>query len=710
MLRDVLPTKRLVVSSRAEAGGRVVWPVNPVEEPAEGLTLDALFSQSPLGLHIFDANLRLVRINPATAAMRGRDTRELVGLSFRDVFLLEDPDSVEALARSVLKDGRPVLERRVRAFMDPRPAPARTYSVSLFRLRSQAGSVLGLAAAVVDVTELAVAEAGSQILGAVRARAGASLDAVDICRQLADVLAGDMADAVVVEVVDALMTGDDPPLVPPPEFVALHSTAVRRRGTAFGSGPFGSSHVPRAASPFGLALTRGRPVTVTLGGDAAWLHAAADHAAAVRGATPSAVLVAPFMLRGTLLGLVSLYRFEGSSSFTQEDAALAATVADYVALCLDNSRRYTREHAVAATVQRRLLPQTPQTAVGLETAQGHLTTPTASGGWYDVIALSSARTALVIGEVDGAGIHTSATMGQLRTALRSLASLDLEPDELLARLDETTRQLAAERRALPAADPLREQALTASCLCAIYDPVSRTLTAARAGNPGLVFVSPDGALVDMDLPDGPQLGTSETAPFAATRMPVPDGTVLALTTPALFAALGAQGLHAHLVPADGGPLRERCDQVLLASEAAGQSGAVILLLSQATGLVQDAAVDWILDVGERTPAQARSLVRVQLGHWGLPAEVSYTTELLVSELVTNVVRYGVPPCRLRLIRSDRLSVEVSDGAASSPHLRHARNSDEGGRGLYIVSRIADRWGVRSTTRGKTVWFEQRVRS
>ncbi|WP_052438634.1 SpoIIE family protein phosphatase [Streptacidiphilus jiangxiensis] len=682
--------------------------MNRAQEPAEGLTLEALFSQSPQGLHIFDAGLRLVRINPATAAMRGRDARELVGLPLREVFALEDPDSVEALARSVLEDGRPVLERRVRAFLDPPTAAVRTYSVSLFRLRSPAGAVLGLAATVVDVTELVVAEAGSQALDAVRARVGVSLDAVEICRELAEVLTGGMADAVVVEIVDALMTGDDPPLLPLPPFVALHGAAVQRRGADTGSGPFGSSHPPDATSPVGLALAQGRPVTVTLAGEPAWLHASADHAAAVRGEVPATVLVVPFLLRGTLLGLASLYRFEGSPSFTQEDTVLAATVADYVALCLDNSRRYTREHAVAATVQRRFLPQAPQAAVGLETAQGHLATPSASGGWYDVIPLSSARTALVIGEVDGSGIHTSATMGQLRTALRCLASLDLQPDELLARLDETTRQLAAERRALPAADPLREQALTANCLYAVYDPVSGTLTAARAGHPGLVLVSRDGTLAEVDLPDGPTLGTSETAPFAATRMPVPDGTVLALTTPALFASLGPQALHAHLVAAGGRPLREQCDQTLHASADARHAGAVMLLLGRAIGLDLDASADWNLEPDERAPAQARSLVRTQLGRWGLSEEAVYATELVVSELVTNVVRYGEPPCRLRLIHADRLSVEVSDGEASSPHLRHARTTDEGGRGLYIVSQLADRWGVRFAAQGKTVWVEQHV--
>ncbi|MFD9128611.1 ATP-binding protein [Kitasatospora sp. NPDC059571] len=241
--------------------------------------------------------------------------------------------------------------------------------------------------------------------------------------------------------------------------------------------------------------------------------------------------------------------------------------------------------------------------------------------------------------------------------------------------------------------------MVASRLCAIYDPASGTLTAARAGHAALVLISPDDALAEVDLPDGPALGTSETAPFAAASMPVPDGTVLALTTPALYAALGAQGLLAHLAGAERS-LREQCDHILLASGDTGQAGAAVMLLARAAGLDRDDAADLVLDTDERAPAQARALVRTQLGRWGLPEEAVYTTELVVSELVTNVVRYGDPPCRLRLIHADRLSVEVSDGEASSPHLRHARTTDEGGRGLYIVSQLADRWGVRYAAAGR----------
>jgi anti-sigma regulatory factor (Ser/Thr protein kinase) len=91
--------------------------------------------------------------------------------------------------------------------------------------------------------------------------------------------------------------------------------------------------------------------------------------------------------------------------------------------------------------------------------------------------------------------------------------------------------------------------------------------------------------------------------------------------------------------------------------------------------------------------------------WGLE-ECAFVTELVVSELVTNAIRYGEEPIRLRLIRDRALICEVTDGGNTSPHLRRARTFDEGGRGLLLVAQLTDHWGTRHTTRGKTVWAEQ----
>jgi anti-sigma regulatory factor (Ser/Thr protein kinase) len=185
--------------------------------------------------------------------------------------------------------------------------------------------------------------------------------------------------------------------------------------------------------------------------------------------------------------------------------------------------------------------------------------------------------------------------------------------------------------------------------------------------------------------------------------------VLALATPGLLDPLGPQAVRDHLVGV-AAPLRERCDKLLLRAGGTDPAGDVILLLGKADGLAPEVAADWVLDADEHAPAAARRHVREQLQCWGLPEEATYTTDLLVSELVTNVVRYGRSPCRLRLIRGEQLTVEVRDGAASSPHVRHARTTDEGGRGLYIVAALADRWGVRTTTRGKTARLEQPLES
>ncbi|NUS11117.1 MAG: ATP-binding protein, partial [Streptomyces sp.] len=103
--------------------------------------------------------------------------------------------------------------------------------------------------------------------------------------------------------------------------------------------------------------------------------------------------------------------------------------------------------------------------------------------------------------------------------------------------------------------------------------------------------------------------------------------------------------------------------------------------------------------------RARGLAARQLAAWGA-AEEAPTTQLIVSELLTNAIRYGSPPLTLRLIRSDRLVCEVTDASSTSPHLRHAGGLDEGGRGLFLVAELAETWGTRYGPQGKTIWAEQ----
>ncbi|MER5805650.1 ATP-binding protein [Streptomyces mirabilis] len=103
-------------------------------------------------------------------------------------------------------------------------------------------------------------------------------------------------------------------------------------------------------------------------------------------------------------------------------------------------------------------------------------------------------------------------------------------------------------------------------------------------------------------------------------------------------------------------------------------------------------------------AQARALTARQLQAWGLE-EMAFSAELIVSELVTNAIRYAGAPIQLRLIRDRVLTCEVSDPSINQPYLRRARFTDEGGRGLFLVAQLTSRWGSRYRLNGKTIWTE-----
>ncbi|MER6979299.1 ATP-binding SpoIIE family protein phosphatase, partial [Streptomyces carpinensis] len=339
-----------------------------------------------------------------------------------------------------------------------------------------------------------------------------------------------------------------------------------------------------------------------------------------------------------------------------------------------------------------------------------------AGGWSNTCALPGARTALVVGDVAGHGVHTAVTMGQLRTAMQSLAALDLEPDEFLARLDDTMTRLADERRALPHGDPLRSQPLSATCLCALYDPFTHTCTIASAGHPPPVVVGPGSSTRVVELAAGGALGGGGGPPYATTAVTLADGDVLALYTASLLEAArpecgesGTLPLQRLLADTDR-PLQDLCDDILYRLRLDALPGDAILLLARTHPFPADCVATWLLDEEPTAPAVARRHARRQLVGWGVDEDAAYDTQELVSELVTNALRYGAPPVHLRLINDRKLTCEVHDAGTSAPRLRHARTIDEGGRGLFICAQLAQNWGIRYTNDGKTVWTEQALPS
>ncbi|MFB6984944.1 SpoIIE family protein phosphatase [Streptomyces sp. NPDC056178] len=682
---------------------------DPVTTPFDRMgaaLLRTLFSQSAVGLHVLDTELRVVRANPRSDAVSGD---LLVGRHFTDAYRLEKPDRAERILREVLASGVATRERLIRGRLLDAPGPDRSLMVSVYRLDDPHGHALGLLAAVVDVDEQEKARTRAACLAAVRTKVGRSLEVAAACEGLVEAVVPVFADFAVVEVVEEVLRGSDPPLGPLGPDFPLRRAAVRGPGAhGHRGGLVGEMRRLPGRTPYALAASDLRPRLVRITPRTAWLEADPDSARLIEATGAHSLIVVPLKLHGAVLGLVSFYRCRGTEPFEEDDLPFTLTAAAHVALSIDNARRYERDHVIASTVQRRLLPQLDGARIGVETA--HVVLPGRnSGSWFDAIGLSGARTALIVGAVDGPGLQTAITMGQLRTVIHALAGLDLAPDEVLARLTDTADRLAAERAALPPGDWVHGQSVTATCMYAVYDPFTRMCTIARAGDPMPGLVTPDGATTVLDVPEGPRLFSDDSSPFATASFELDEGSVLAF-----FAGTplprGVPTRVRDALTAPGRSLQDLCDDVVYSLPAEVHLEGAALLLARTGVVPADRVATWELAHDRTTPAIARTLVRDRLDGWNLDAETIEATELIVSELITNAVRYGTAPLQLRLILDRTLTCEVHDSSRVSPHLRHARTVDEGGRGLFIVSQLAAHWGTRFGQDGKALWTEQEIPS
>jgi anti-sigma regulatory factor (Ser/Thr protein kinase) len=311
----------------------------------------------------------------------------------------------------------------------------------------------------------------------------------------------------------------------------------------------------------------------------------------------------------------------------------------------------------------------------------------------------------VVGDVVGHGLHAAATMGRLRTAVLNFSTLDLPPDELLGHLDELVSRLDQDQTASPNGDAVTG----ASCLYAIYDPVSQLCTMARAGHPPPALVHPDGTVEFPDVPAGPPLGLGGL-PFSAAQLRLPADSTLVLYTDGLvedrerdieegLVLLGRSLRHAGRAP------QEICEAVLAALLPPRPIDDIALLVARTRVLTGDQVAQWEVPADSAAVGEVRAAVSRQLTQWGL-TEMAFVTELILSELVTNAIRYATEPISVRLLRDRTLICEVSDSSSTSPHLRYAASMDEGGRGLFLVAQFAERWGTRHTANGKVIWAEQ----
>lgn len=404
--------------------------------------------------------------------------------------------------------------------------------------------------------------------------------------------------------------------------------------------------------------------------------------------------------------------------FGEDDLALAEDLVSRAAVCVDNARRYTRERDAALVLQRNLLPRRlpEQDAVEVAACYRPADELTGLGGdWYDLIPLSGARVALVVGEVPGHGIDAAAAMGRVRTAVRTLAALDLPPAEILAHLDDLVARMDDEEGVAAETEPQEPrsggaQTVGAACVYVVYDPVDGRCVMAAAGHPAPAVVLPDGSVTFIELPQGSPLGAGGP-PFESAEVTLPEGSTLALHTDGLLARGERWALDTdrerlrQALEQSADTLELRCGTVIDALVPARPYDDVALLMARTRRLSAERVADWELPADPAAVAEARKTASRRLAEWGL-AELSFTTELVVSELVTNAIRYATGPIRLRLIRERTLVCEVFDGGTTAPHLRHPRATDEGGRGLLLVSQVTQRWGTRFLPEGKIIWAEQ----
>ncbi|MFE9123942.1 SpoIIE family protein phosphatase [Streptomyces sp. NPDC007148] len=684
------------------AGSSTVWEVRAAAgavSKQDLAILRAMFTQSSVGLHVLDDRLRIVRVTTATRGLRDVPAESLVGRVFSEAFRLMAPEEEEKTAREVLASGRPVLNRLVRSLVGAVGRRPRVYSVSYARLESEGGEVLGLIVSTVDVTERERALQRLETLEHVRACVGERLEVVAVCEELAGAVVPAFSGIVVVEVIEDVVRGEEPPLAPVDRDIPLRRAAFRGLRSAY---PVGEVRKLPYGTPFSRVLTDLRPRLVPVEPDSIWLEADASRAESIQRSCAHSLIVAPLSVRGEALGVVSFYRYREEEPFDEADVALASDICAHAALCVENARRYTRERTIAATVKRRLLPQQPATPSTVAISHLHIPGPGGGGAWFDVIELAGARTALILGDVSGRGMDTATTMGQLRTALHSLAALDLEPDELMARLSDTAARLAEEREALPSADPLHRVPLAAGCLIVVYDSVEQKCAIVRAGHPKPLAVLPDGSAATMCVSAGPVLAGKGSAPFPATAVSLPPGSTIVMINEDLPVPLGPL-----LETGARRPLGDLCDALAYALRDANDKEKMVLL-ARIEALPADQVLTCPLPAEPRAAPLARAAVRRQLETWKIDEETAFTTELIASELVGNAIRYGASPIRLRLILDRQLTCEVSDTASSAPHLKHARTIDENGRGLFIIANLADNWGTRYYADEKTVWAQQTV--
>ncbi|GGY27489.1 hypothetical protein GCM10010299_37170 [Streptomyces tanashiensis] len=544
--------------------------------------MESLFTQSPIGLALLGPDLRFLRVNDALARMNGVPAARHVGHRLTEVVPGVNATSLEALMRQVLESGTAVVDARRVGRTPADPDRDHIWSCSYAPLVDRAERrPLGLIASLVDITESQEAHTEVErarhrfaLLAEAGARIGTTLDLKQTAEEAVRFLVPQLADSADVQILESVLEPDDP---------AASTRGVLRRLAARFPDPTAPTALLVPGQTFQIPLDsvyervvgRGRPTNLYTSDIPALFTDPRTEALRTYFATRigSARLV-PLVARGQVLGAITVTRLRTREPFDEQDCVLIDEVVARAALNIDNARLYTTQREAALTLQRSLtnneLPDVP----GLELTGRYL--PASShdvgGDWFDAIALPGGRTGLVIGDVMGHGIHAAAVMGQLRTAVRTLARHDIPPARMLSSLDAVVADLGEDEMA--------------TCVYAVHDPATGGWVIARAGHPPPAVATPDGTITFLDGPPGTPLGTG-AHDFGTEEVALPGGGLLVLYTDGLIEARdrdldqGMRQLAEALRPLDR-PLDTLCDEVLVRLLAGPAQDDVAMLLARTT--------------------------------------------------------------------------------------------------------------------------------
>lgn len=428
----------------------------------------------------------------------------------------------------------------------------------------------------------------------------------------------------------------------------------------------------------------------------------------IKGLKITSAAYLPLIAQARPIGALGLL-YGDKTGFSSEERNLLVALGSSIAQSLQRAMLYEQEHDLAEGLQQAMLPRRIPLVPGAQIAVRYRSARMGrdiGGDWYDIIALPGGRVGAVIGDVQGHDTDAAAVMGQLRIVLRAYAAEGHAPATVMARASVFLDELDTDR--------------FATCMYAEADMSTGVVQLVRAGHVDPLIRDIDGTCRRLPVEGGLPLGLS--AEFGQLEYPVSTveldpGQTLLLYTDGLVEQPGADlddGMQMLTAVVRGGPrdLQLLADHLCeVAGERGGEDDVAMLLLRRKGAYTPQTGGRLQQHVGQNDPEalrSARHMIRAAVRAWGA-RERSDEIELAADEMITNALMHtdGGAIVTIRVLSGPerRLRVEVEDRSSALPRRRDAGESGVSGRGLMLVDRLAEAWGVESRGSGKCVWCE-----